>query len=274
MDLYAFTESHLGPCELVIRVTRSERGGQVAWVRDGHSREYIAKQHSDAEMHRQEVHAYRRWVTALGEGAPRLAAANPDALMILVTALPGRAGQGAGDLSAHRQAGALLRRLHDAQPAEPLAGFQEWVATRIRWWRDQAAPLLSAGEQDLIDHHLAALHDLDAPSGGPCHLDYQPRNWLIDSAGTLRVIDFEHARVCLQARDFVRLQFRYWPSRPDLRAAFFDGYGRQLTAEEQQLVRHCAAIDVLTGLVRGSQTRDVALVGHARATLRQLRHED
>jgi hypothetical protein len=274
VDLHAFAESRMGPCEVASQTVAGGHSGRVARVRDGHGREYIAKQHSTAEKHRREVAAYRHWAAALGDGAARLVAADPEALMILVTALPGRTDQDAGEVPAHRQAGALLRRLHDAQPAEPLAGFPEWLATRIRWWRDQAAPLLSAGEQDLIDQHLVALHDLGTPSGGPCHLDYQPRNWLIDGTGTLRVIDFEHARVGLQARDFVRLQFRYWPTRPDLRAAFFDGYGRQLTAEEQQLVRHCGAIDALTGLVRGTKTSDTALAGHGRSTLRLLRHED
>ena len=274
VDLYAFAESRLGTCDLAGLVAVGKRGGQVVRVRDGHGREYVAKQHSDEEEHRREVHAYRHWAAALDDRAARLVAADPETLMILITALSGRAGQDAGDVSVHQQAGALLRRLHDAQPAEPLDGFQKWVATRILWWRDQAASLLSASEQNLIDHHLIAMNDLGAPSGGPCHLDYQPRNWLIDSTGVLRVIDFEHARVGLQPRDFVRLQFRYWPSRPDLRAAFFDGYGRELTAAEQQIVRHCGAIDALTGLVRGMQTGDTELVGHGRATLRRLQRED
>ncbi len=59
------------------------------------------------------------------------------------------------------------------------------------------------------------------------------------------MIDFEHARIGLQARDFTRLHFRYWASQPRLRDGFFDGYRRWLTAAEQQAVVHCGAIDAL-----------------------------
>ena len=48
-------------------------------------------------------------------------------------------------------------------------------------------------------------------------------------AGDVSLIDFEHARINLPARDFVRLRFRIWAARPDLRDAFLDGYGRPLT---------------------------------------------
>jgi hypothetical protein len=49
-----------------------------------------------------------------------------------------------------------------------------------------------------------------------------------------------------------------------------DGYGRPLTDQEDQWIRCCGAIDVLTALVRGSQADDAAMTAHGRATLRQL----
>lgn len=268
--LRSFAEQILGPCELVTPMA----GERVAWIRDALGRGYVAKLHPGAEKHRREVHAYRCWAPALGASAARLVAADPDTMAILVTALPGHPCQGAGDIPAHRQAGALLRVLHDSEPPRPLDGFQGWLTSRISWWLERSGPLLPAGDKQAIDQHLAALHALGAPSGGPCHLDYQPRNWLVDQAGVLRVIDFEHARFGLQARDFVRLQFRFWASRPDLRAAFFDGYGRCLTETEEQIIRHCGAIDALTALVRGTQAGDAAMIAHGRATLRQLQHWD
>lgn len=116
-------------------------------------------------------------------------------MTILVTALPGRLCHDPGDTGAHRQAGALLRLLHDAEPPRPLEDFQHWLTGRVGSWREQAAGLLSASERRIIDQHLAALRMLGVPSGGVCHLDYQPRNWLLDHSGTLRVIDFEHTRL-------------------------------------------------------------------------------
>jgi hypothetical protein len=268
--LLSFAEQSLGPCVLVTALAGGEHDERVERIRDARGREYFAKRHPSAEKHRREVHAYRHWAPALGACAARLVATDPKTMAILVTALPGNPCQGADDVRAHRQAGAVLRLLHDAEPPRPLDGFQQWLTTRVSWWREQSAPLLSAGEKQAIDHHLAALHMLGTPNGGPCHLDYQPRNWLIDQAGTLRVIDFEHARIGLQTRDFARLHFRFWPSRPDLHEAFFDGYGRCLTETEQQTVCHCGAIDALTALVRGTQTGDAAMVAHGRTTVQQL----
>lgn len=270
--LRSFAEHAVGPCELVTSPAGGGDDAGAARVQDTSGREYIAKCHSSPEKHNREVHAYRCWAPALGASAPRLVAADPKTLAILVTALPGHPCRGTGDVRAHRQAGALLRLLHDTEKPRPLDGFQEWLATRVWWWREQSRSLLTAGDRQIIDHHLTALRALGTPDGGPCHLDYQPRNWLVDQAGTLRVIDFEHARVGLRARDFVRLWFRYWPSRPDLREAFFDGYGRPLTGQEHQAVRHCGAIDALTALARGTQTGDTAMIAHGRATLRQLQH--
>ena len=79
----------------------------------------------------------------------------------------------------------------------------------------------------------------------------------LTSPGTA-LIDFEHARSDLPARDLVRLRFRVWPSRPDLRDAFFDGYGRRLTDAEDELIWHLGALDALTALARGHQTGDRA----------------
>jgi len=268
--LRGLAERHLGSCRLMALPGGDRPGQRVARFRAADGREYIAKQHSAAEKHRREVHAYRHWAPALGPSAPRLVAVDQATMTVLITALPGQLVEGAGDAASHRQAGGLLRSFHDVEPLRPLDSFQHWLISRIARWREQCLPLLSARERQVIDQHLAMLHGLGAPPGGPCHLDYQPRNWVTDHAGTLRVIDFEHARIDLQARDLVRLYFRCWPSHPGLREAFLDGYGRPLTDQEDRWIRCCGAIDVLTALVRGAQADDAAMTAHGRATLRQL----
>lgn len=274
-QLRGFAEQALGLCELATPPGDGPDSGFIIRIRDSGGREYIAKRHASAGKHAREVHAYRHWVPAIGTGAARLVAADPQAMMILITALPGHPAEDSGYAQDHqRQAGALLRKFHDAEPAQPLQGFQQWLDDRISWWLRQASPMLSARDQQVIEHHLAALRTLGVPDAGPGHFDFQPRNWVIDQAGTLRVIDFEHSRVGLQARDFTRLHFRYWASSPSLRDAFFDGYQRPLTATEQQAVIHCGAIDALTALARGTDTGDSALVSHGRATLARLHAGD
>lgn len=84
----------------------------------------------------------------------------------------------------------------------------------------------------------------------PCHLDFMPRNLIRDADGTVRVIDFEHARYDLPARDLVRLATRIWPRRPDLQQAFCDTYGT-LSELDWLIIDCCAVIDVAS-LAAGS----------------------
>ncbi|MFD6771075.1 phosphotransferase family protein [Micromonospora chalcea] len=86
-------------------------------------------------------------------------------------------------------------------------------------------------------------------SGGnsPCHLDFMPRNMIHGDDGILRLIEFEHSRYDLPARDLVRLATRIWPHRPDLRDSFLHEYGHP-SALDREVLEHCAHLDALTTL--------------------------
>lgn len=256
----------LGRCEMTAVL-----GDAVLLVRDARSQEFVVKQHGTRSKHDREVHAYRHWTASLGPSAPMLLAADSESMTIVITTLPGQACSGDPETAIHHQAGVLLRRFHDTEPARELPWFPCWLDDRIRHWTSQAKTLLPAEDAAVVDDHLTTLRTIGVPYGVPCHLDFQPRNWLVDESRNLSVIDFEHARTDLPARDFVRLRFRVWPSRPDLHDAFFHGYGRRLTDAEDELVWHLGALDALTALARGRQTSDPALTTAGRATLRQLR---
>ena len=256
----------LGSCKVTAVL-----GDAVVRVRDARGQEFVVKQHRSRSKHDREVNAYRHWTAALGSSAARLIAADGTAMAMAITALPGEPCSGEYTTAAHHQAGALLRRLHDAERARDLPWFPGWLDDRVRHWTSQADNLLSAKDHAIIDGHLSALATVGIPRGVPCHLDFQPRNWLLDTSGNLALIDFEHARTDLPARDFVRLRFRVWASRPDLQEAFFDGYGRRLTDAEDEAVWHLGALDALTALVRGRQCGDPALITSGHATLSQLR---
>jgi Ser/Thr protein kinase RdoA (MazF antagonist) len=256
----------LGSCEVTAIL-----GDAVVRVSDARSQEWVVKQHGTQAKHDREVHAYRHWTAALGPSAPRLIAADSATMTIVITTMPGQPRSGDLTAAIHHQAGALLRRFHDTEPARELPWFPGWLDDRVRHWTSQARTLLSAEDATVVDSHLTALRMTGVPRGVPCHLDFQPRNWLLDKSGNLALIDFEHARTDLPARDFVRLWFRVWPSRPDLHDAFFDGYGRLLTDAEDELVWHLGALDALTALARGRQTGERALTTSGHATLRQLR---
>nr|WP_241779626.1 hypothetical protein [Streptomyces natalensis] len=101
-----------------------------------------------------------------------------------------------------------------------------------------------------------------------CHLDYQPRNWHVGVG--FWTFDFEHMRRDARIRDFARLEFRHWQAAPQLREAFFTGYGSRLTDTEQRLLERFGAIEAVTAIVRGHEQGDAVLSAHGHTVLAQL----
>lgn len=214
----------------------------------------IVKLHRGLDRHRQELHAYRHWTPALRGRTPRLLASTENPPAIIITSLRGRTLAEAGlhpqrEIEAHRQAGELLRQLHAAAPSRTQPDMTAWLAERGEYWLALGRAIIPAHRQIEIRAHLTALSNLGPIPAVPCHLDYTPRNLLAEPSGRLAVIDFEHARYDLAARDLVRLATRIWPTRPDLKEAFLLGH-RPLSALDIQVIEHCAHLDYLTSLVK------------------------
>jgi Ser/Thr protein kinase RdoA (MazF antagonist) len=222
----------------------------------------IVKRHTRREKHDREVAAYQQWVPVLGARAPRLLAATADPPTIIITALPGtplsRAQLPASaERDTHEQAGALLAAFHAAQPPTFTTNMPAWLAARGEEWLALAADLLDRRQQAQIRAHLRALADLGPLPTRPCHLDFTPGNLLRGDGGRVSLIDFEHARQDLPARDLVRLATRVWPTRPDLERAFLNGYGT-LTDLDRDVIARCSHLDHLTQTVRATGRRPVS----------------
>jgi hypothetical protein len=256
----------IGPCEITEAL-----GPAVARISARSGEEYVVKKHAHLNKHDREVHAYRHWTPALGSSAPQLVAADTQALTIVTTALDGRPHPGSLTAAAHHQAGTILRHFHDAEPPRTLPGYRDWLGDRAAYWTARAKPFTSAADLGSASAHLAALQQSADPHGVPCHLDFQPRNWLLGPDADLYLVDFEHARTDLPLRDLVRLRFRAWPGRPDLKDALLNGYGRDLTGSDTETLQHLGALDALTAIARGHQNHDIQLIRYGHSTLRQLR---
>ncbi len=243
---------------------------------------FYLKQHPTPRFHEREVTAYRLWTVALGLGrAPVLLAADADLRSIVVTALPGQPAKGlrvptdtASEI--HRQAGMLLRRLHEAAPPGSETAGCERVAARAEEHLRRAGGLLEPAQVRLIRDHAAQLEEI-APliPMVPTHGDAQVRNFLWDApAQRLALIDFERAEVAPAVRDLVRLEYGPWDGQPHLRAAFLAGYGRTLTATEETALRNFAALDALSALQWGTAHNDKDIIVRAHRTLARLSAED
>jgi Ser/Thr protein kinase RdoA (MazF antagonist) len=253
-DLRAFVEAHLGPLTRALPLGtagatyRVEGAGGVAYL----------KAHRQPGKHQRERAAYRALAPHLP--APTLLAERTGPSALLLSALPGGDAEPLpADPEAGRAlfeaAGRALARLH-ALPApepDPLPlgeAYRRRVAAAVA--RAQAvlppavAPALAAATADLEAAMQAGLRV-------PCHRDYEPRNWRVAPFGLL---DFEHTRPDHWLADLTRLEAWVWPGRPDLREAFFSGYGRHPDGQEQAILHMLSALDAVQTWAWGVEHRD------------------
>ncbi|MFD8011580.1 phosphotransferase [Streptomyces sp. NPDC058955] len=236
--------------------------------------EFFAKQHSERDRYTRELRAYLTWGSHLIGHVPRVVGRQDATCTLLLTAVPGLRADTVAPGSpeeeqAHYEAGRVLGKLHQATTMQRTGSVGTELARRLRYWigRADRADLVSAVERGLLSHSADVLADTLMDSA-VCHLDYQPRNWLISD--TFGLCDFEHMRRDARIRDFARLEFRRWQAVPNLRTSFFAGYGQPLNGTEQRLLQSFGAIEAVTALVRGHEQDDLVLSTHGRTVLSRL----
>lgn len=234
----------------------------------------IGKIHRSRTRHDQEVRAYRDWTPRLAGHTPKLLASDPELPGIVLTTVPGTPLDEL-DLSAAEErtvfshAGRLLRTLHTIPGPGNAARITSYLAERAEHWITDLGSRLTLKEAALVRDHMRALTHLTTARVAPCHLDFQPRNLLWHPEHGLHLIDFEHARPDLAARDLVRLATRHWTNRLDLKTAFLNGYG-PLSASDAAVLQHCAALDATTTLVYGHRHGEMTIIAHAHTLLERL----
>lgn len=162
---------------------------------------------------------------ALGAFTGQLRAASTTARVLVMGFLPGVLVQGSPaelESTTYEKAGALLRTFHD-QAAKPSAPYEaKEVQGGLTWLAKphRIPPAIAAAATQYLEAY--------EPSDGfavPTHGDYQPRNWLIDDHGVVRMIDFGRFAWRAPESDFGFLHTRQWRTYPECEAAFFRGYG-------------------------------------------------
>jgi Ser/Thr protein kinase RdoA (MazF antagonist) len=250
----------------------------VLRVRDKSGVIWFLKCHGDRARYRAELTAYRRWVAALGGAAPWLQAADDSLRAMILSAAPGETAawpatevigpvaERSAERKVQREAGRILRRLHDAQPALPWPDFAAAKIDQFDRLKSSAAALLTRRELDRAGAEIATLADIPAPAQVPCHHDYTPRNWLV-CKGALHVIDFEWCGLDARVADFARLHLGIWASRPDLQHAFLDGYGQELSTADRDILHGCAVLTAVWLLVKAHETRQPSFEEASRIAL-------
>ncbi|MGW8484113.1 phosphotransferase [Microbacterium sp. NPDC055903] len=201
--------------ESIVLHVRSDEGDAVIKA-GGATNHHIAREASAHPDHTREL--------ARTGHAARLRDSSTALRILLLDHLPGELVEGTDaerHPQTHRQAGALLRRLHGVETRED-ADYTSRTTARALSWLD--GPHRVDASTAAVARHVLLAADASPVTVVPTHGDWQPRNWLIDD-GVVRIIDFGRFAFRPAASDLTRLAAQQWRGRPDLEQAFFVGYG-------------------------------------------------
>lgn len=247
----------------------------VLRLRAADGRQMILKSNTSGDSFRRELAALTCWAPALGASAPQLLDVDEDAQLLLMTAVTGQPLQSLTLTSqqerrVYERAGALLARFHATAPRTVLPAFGAERAAYIRaQLTDGTRPLVGA-DLAVLDEALHLLEALPPQRAQPSHLDFTSRNVLWGAWGAREeagVIDFETSRYEAVGRDFLRITQRTLYHRPDLRTAFYRGYGREPDRAESELMRICTLTDAAAIVVTATARGQHAFATEARAIL-------
>ncbi|MEU6349641.1 aminoglycoside phosphotransferase family protein [Streptomyces sp. NPDC047072] len=232
-----------------------------------------------------ETRALREVAPGLEPGTvPVLRGADAHQQALLLSPVPGRPVKSlsltpGGERALHRHAGGWLRRFHggpgdlSVQDHKDAAAEIARAASGADRHLERAGDLISAQEQQTVRWHAAEFSHVGPLPAAYVHGDFQPRNWLLDTdraSTTFGTVDFERARPHAAVADVVLLACGPWVGRPDLERAFWDGYGRGLTGEEERALRCLSALDAASAIAWGVPGGDQEIVERGRATLARL----
>lgn len=279
--LLSFATRIIVQCELVADCSWEHSMSSVVSLRDGGGVTWFLKQHHDRDRYLAEVTACRSWVPALGGNAPRLRAFDDSQHAVILSSVPGdlspwpAADRADGnkrciaEAAIQHRADALLRQLHDAQPALRWDDFGSAKIEEFDRLSPFAAGSLASRELAMARSEVQALVHRPCPVKVPCHRDYTPRNWLVE-ASTVYIVDFEWSRLDVWVSDLARLHLGIWSTRPDLRDAFLRGYGRELADADRAILHGCAVLTAVWLLVKAHETRQPSFEDASRTALQCL----
>ncbi|WP_331726739.1 aminoglycoside phosphotransferase family protein [Streptomyces sp. NBC_00280] len=278
--LQAWAQRQVGPITAVRDVSHPRPGSRVWQLDLGGRPDVFLKAALGPVAYRRESFAYRHAVPALGPGAaPQLIESSAQHLGLLMTGIPGRPlaeldVPPAVRHEAYRQAGVLLARLHQAgelrgehrtEAEESLRRTAHGAEKHLA----AAGDRVSGAERRLVLRLAEELLVLGPVPLGFLHGDAWERNMLWSGRRSAWV-DFERARFGAVVQDLVAMYCGAWSEEPGLRPAFFRGFGRELSAQEEHALTCLSALDAVSCLGWAPGQGDLQVAARGRRTLDRL----
>jgi hypothetical protein len=261
-----------GRPSIVWRLTGSD--GTHAWL----------KHHEGRYLYERELLGLEVFVPALGTQtwwhSPTLIARDDELRVMLMSEVEGELLDSTPVSSDEctrmfKMAGRFIRKLHDADLPD-LEGIDagEYLRDRMEYY-------LGEGENAVDGETVAWAHDLIDEASSitgvqrvPCHMDFSPRNWLIQrfEEGTgFGVIDWERGRWDLWLQDVQRMEYDHFHREPHLRDAYFEGYGREPSEDEQLQLNTISLVTAIASSPWAIDHNDAHFVELSRTQIERIR---
>lgn len=242
------------------------------------------KHHETSRQFQRELMGLENYIPALGVqtwwSSPTLVAKDCETSVIVMTEVKGDTLGSSPtstdeELTMFRLAGRFIRKLHD------LENFESNQKTAQIDFRNRSEHYLSAGEASVDTetmHWARALVDQATNAGNlkpvPCHRDFSPRNWLIERSQSgikFGVIDWERTGPDIWLQDMQRMVYDHWHGRPQLREAYFEGYGREPTESELLQLDVICLVGAIASISWANTHNDVNFANISRAVIERIR---
>lgn len=287
-QLRNFAADELGSRLNITDVSRAFGRRSVTWkVETPRSGNFYFKQHEHRTHYHAEHVAYAKWVPKLEKSgswhSPELVADSPELGALIVTEAPGLVLQETSTslderVWMHRTAGWLAAQIHALDVDVHEVGRSRLYAPDLfREYLELASPYVDVDTLQWVEEVACRDGVFSSLPVVPTHSDFSPRNWLIHrkSGGTisLGLIDWERARPTYWLQEAYRMVYDHWLKEPQLRAAFFEGYGRTLTHEEEFQLKVICLANALGTVSWATEHGDFAFAEFGRRTLERLKSE-
>lgn len=248
----------LGPVEVAEDLTAQPLVARVLRVKTRSDEHSIVKWYQAVADYQRELDALTSYTPSLGSDAPKLIDHDDSFQMLLQSEVPGDRATTLGqdwDPLIHYRAGVLIRRLHESGQPVRSDQFARQCAARFE---DAAGALDGVIESHLLSEArllIARAMDVETMVLVPTHRVNHPKNWLVDPGGHVRLIDFAQSEYDPWIVDVFLLEQDYWRSDPNLKVAFLGGYDREISAEDNTMLRAHHAVMAVRALAAtgGSQ---------------------
>ncbi len=286
--------AELGPVEVVQDATKEHAG-----LRNAAHRLHIPSGYCYLKIHpnrpdwENEVHAYEQWAPAFGNFAPRLLAVRSEVpLALVISELAGNILEEiqldpARTQAIWRAAGQALAGLHalgegeyfgpsrrDGSPAgTPVSDARQYMRALLEEQMERGLKNGTLSDAELAVGRRACelTPAFEGEKPVPCHGDYCPANWLVDSSGAWSgAIDFERAEWNVRVVDFTRYPNWDWIAQPDMAEAFFEGYGHIFTPREEQQRLAGHVLYSLSAIVWGMENAYFGFAADGRQAIKYL----